>query len=40
MYDAFDSSIRSTCTLKVPEGSLEAYKDSRWADYFTNIIEY
>lgn len=39
-YDAFDQSIKSTCTLKVPKGSLEAYQNSEWADYFTNIAEY
>lgn len=40
LYDAFDWSIKSTCTLKVPAGSLEAYQGSKWADYFTNIVEY
>lgn len=40
MYDAFDYSIRSTCTLKVPSGSSEAYRNSSWGNYFTDIQEY
>ncbi len=39
-YDAFDSRIRNSCVLKVPAGSLETYKNSIWASYFTNIEEY
>ena len=36
--DAFESAVKSGATLKVPAGSLKAYKDSDWSD-FKNISE-
>ena len=34
----FDHSILSSCTVKVPIGSLDTYKNSNWK-YFSKITE-
>lgn len=34
----FTNAVADNATLKVPAGSVDAYKASDWADYFDNIV--
>ena len=36
--DSFPSSLKNTCTLKVPSTSIEVYKSSPWNNYFSEIV--
>jgi hypothetical protein len=38
-YGRIFSELKLRATLHVPKGCVEAYKSSRWGDYFPNIVE-